>query len=467
MGSRRGRHAALIAALFGCTKQPTTKAPAQASDHWAFALVAPEEEGLLIASVYVNGHGPLPFVIDLDARHSAIDETLAKALSAEAGIPKTKDDALGLPHVVQATTVVDGPTVVDGLGQQHRTRQIDVREVRLGDFVVKDRTVRVVRDGAFDADGRRIWGKVGRDVLDDKLAFGFDRELGVGMLARHHAAQDAATVVATISQYDHDDVPLARHLVNARINGLEVKLALDLAATTSSLRATLWPSAKLAAVPLTTRQVDELGDERMRASAALASRIDARTLHATAVLLTDYDDHRWREQDLDGTLGLDAFRDASAWVDANGHSLSVTPRSDKAATLVARLGRWGDGRLATCPHPGCVTLTLLQTQGDGDAERRKQIEANMTVKPDDAPPPAVKHGAIRIARETPGIDLDITFAAVAVDGTRQLYAATLTAAAMTIDGELDAASVELLDVGLLPRACPNHLACIHPITPAR
>jgi hypothetical protein len=325
--------------------------------------------------------------------------------------------------------------------------------------------VRVVRDGAFDADGRRIWGKVGRDVLDGSLAFGFDRELGLGMLARHHAAADAAIVVATISQYDHDDQPLARHLVNAKINGLDVKLALELGATTSSLRATLWPSAKLASVPLTTRQVDELGDERVRASAALASRIEARTLAANGVLVTDYDDHRWREQDLDGTLGLDALRDVSAWVDWNGHSLSVAPRRDKAATLLARLGRWGDGRLATCAHPGCVTLTLIPPPPD------KQNNPDEPPGPPDPipgqPPPPAKHGAIRIARETPGIDLDITFAAVAADGTRQLYAATLTAAAMTIDGELDAASVELLDVGLLPRACPNHLACIHPLAPAR
>jgi hypothetical protein len=313
VGSRSRRYAALIAALAGaCANAPAPTKTLSSGEAWAFPLVGPEEDGLLIAAVYVNGHGPLPFVIDLDARRSVIDESLANALHAEAGIPKTEDDALGLPHVVQATVIVPGPAAVDALGQSQPTRQIDLRELRVGGLVVKDRTVRVVRDGAFDSDGRRIWGKLGRDVLAG--SFGFDREWGLGMAAGKLPGGESTPVV-NISRYDREDVPLSRHLVAATIDGVAVKLSIDFGSTTSALRSALWPAAKLHSVPIPTRQVDELGDQRTRATAAIAAHVDAGAIHSSTVLFGDYDDRRWDPKDVDGSLGLDAFRAYKVWAD--------------------------------------------------------------------------------------------------------------------------------------------------------
>ena len=482
MGSRSRRYAALIAALAGaCTSAPSPTKTLSSGESWAFPLVGPEEDGLLIAAVYVNGHGPLPFVIDLDARRSVIDESLANALHAEAGIPKTEDDALGLPHVVQATVIVPGPAAVDALGRSQPTRQIDLREVRVGGLVVKDRTVRVVRDGAFDSDGRRIWGKLGRDVLAG--SFGFDREWGIGMAAGK-LPDGESTPVVNVSRYDREEVPLSRHLVAASVDGVTVRLAVDFGSTTSALRSALWPAAKLHAVPIPTRQVDELGDQRTHATAAIAAHVDAGTIHAANVLLGDYDDRRWDPKDLDGSLGLDAFRAYKVWADWDRHQIVVSPRRDRQATLIERVGRWGDGRLASCQHPGCVTLALVPAMASADPFATHPEGTGSGSSPAPAPPsadpaappsadstapapPARLHVARDPARDAGAVDLDITFEAVATDGTRQRYAVTLMAGAMAFDGELDATSVEVLDVGPLPRACPNRIACIHPLPRAR
>jgi len=167
VGSRRRRYAALavaaIAALAGCPKTGSgTSALAGANrDRWTFPLIGPLENGLLVTAVTINDHGPYLFALDPDAKTSAIDVQLVH------------DGKL---------VVTNGPPVVDESGTPQPVKYTTITSIEIGSVIVESRTVLVVHGGAFDTGARRISGVLGRDIIDDTLLFGFDRDRGVGFL---------------------------------------------------------------------------------------------------------------------------------------------------------------------------------------------------------------------------------------------------------------------------------------------
>src|SRR5207237_1156911 len=54
-------------------------------DHWAFPLVGPLEDGVLLVPVTINGKGPYLFLLDPDAPLTSIDEALAAGLDLYGG----------------------------------------------------------------------------------------------------------------------------------------------------------------------------------------------------------------------------------------------------------------------------------------------------------------------------------------------------------------------------------------------
>ena len=54
-------------------------------DRWAFPLVGPLEDGLLITPATVHGHGPYLFAIDPDATVSAVDKNIVDRPSSAWG----------------------------------------------------------------------------------------------------------------------------------------------------------------------------------------------------------------------------------------------------------------------------------------------------------------------------------------------------------------------------------------------
>ena len=84
--------AVLGAALAACT----VGAPPgfSSGDSWAFPLVGPLEDGVLLVPVTVNGKGPFLFLIDPDAPASSIDEGLAGSLDLYGGAgPRLTDES--------------------------------------------------------------------------------------------------------------------------------------------------------------------------------------------------------------------------------------------------------------------------------------------------------------------------------------------------------------------------------------
>src|SRR5258706_1732121 len=130
----------------------------------------------------------------------------------------------------------------------------EVIDWRIGTLTVH-RTVRttvlVVGDHAYDSDGRRIHGVLGRDVIAESLVFGFDRDLGVITLSTQKAFE--APKVAATTQWDRlkskvmnaDVPPLPRLLVKTNIDGIDFDMHLDFGATASQLRESKWSVAKV------------------------------------------------------------------------------------------------------------------------------------------------------------------------------------------------------------------------------
>lgn len=351
-----------------------------AGDRWSFPLVGPLEDGLLLTPVSVRGHGPYLFAIDPDANLTVIDKQVAD----EAGL-----------------SMGQGPSRIDEAGTEQLRAYAELLDLKVGNLAIARRQVMLVPSDFYNTEGRRVNGVLGRDVLASSLVFGFDRDQGIATLATAKVftpPPDAivvtyqAAVVDTVSApvtsgggvtmggtSDHDDasrvgvrtrddgprldvVPISRRVADAQIGGVKVAMHLDLGATVSELRESLWSKVKVTPADVKLRLVDEVATVREVARAATATDVRLGAAKASHVTLAPYVDKRFGMAKLDGSLGLDFFEPYAVYASWDTSTFYLKARGDAAATAVARLGRWG-ADVPTCPHPGCVTATLTQTDG--------------------------------------------------------------------------------------------------------
>jgi hypothetical protein len=369
----------LVAAFLvtGCTSGKPSGFPT--GDRWAFPLVGPLEDGLLITPVSVRGHGPYLFLIDPDANISVIDKQVAD----EAGL------VLG-----------QGPARVDEAGSEQMRGYAELVDLKVGNLTIARRQVMLVPSDFYNTDGRRVNGVLGNDVLGGSLVFGFDREQGIATLATTKVFAPPPDAIAVAYQVtpidpvsaptsgggvtmggtsDHDEAsrvgvrtrddsarldvtPLSRRVAAAQIGGVKVAMHLDLGAATSELRESLWSKVKAPPVDVKLRLVDEVATVREVTRAATASDVALGAAKTAQITLAPYVDKRFGIPKLDGALGLDFFRPFAVYASWDTSTFYLKPRGDAAATAVARLGRWG-ADVPSCPHPGCVTATLTQTDG--------------------------------------------------------------------------------------------------------
>jgi hypothetical protein len=239
-----------------------------------------------------------------------------------------------------------------------------------------------------------------------------------------------------------DTKTVPRRVVSAKVGGAEVKLHLDLGASHSELRPELWSKAGLTAAPVEggIRLVDEAGTVRTVDSAAPAD-VTAGALKGHASFVP-YVEKRFGPKKLDGTLGLDFFRGDAVYANWSATTYFVKPRGDLAATVKARLGRWGGELPADCAHAGCAEVKLTQTDGG--------LKLDVTRDP-----------------QAKGKPLELFIGVTPAAGkTAANLLAELPAATDTITGgvpaDYDGATLTVLDASAFLRPCEGNAGCVYP-----
>lgn len=359
-------------------------------DHWTFPLVGPLEDGMLITPVTVKGKGPYLFLIDPDANLTVIDKQVVDEAQLQAG---------------------RGPTRIDETGSEQMRQYAELQDLQVGTLSVSSRQVMMVPSDFYNAEGRRVNGVIGHDIIAEGLVFGFDRDQGIASLTTAKtfvpppgaltvkteqvlvdpqvaaAASGTGAAMETSSLEEASKVgvktrgndnpldvtPLPRRVVTAQIGDARLPMHLDLGASSSQLRETDWAKARLTPGEVKLRLVDEVATVREVTKAGVAA---ASVGPATAprVTFAPYVDKRYPVGKVEGSLGLDFFLPYAVYASWSTGTFYLKPRADAAATTAARLGRWG-ALMPTCAHPGCVTVTLTATDGGNRLDIVRDPEA--------------------------------------------------------------------------------------------
>jgi hypothetical protein len=217
-----------------------------------------------------------------------------------------------------------------------------------------------------------------------------------------------------------DVTPISRRVTSAQIGDTKVAMHLDLGAPVSQLRESLWSKANLSPGDVKLRLVDEVATVREVTKATTA---DVTAGGAKAhVTLAPYEDKRFGVGKVDGALGLDFFLPYAVHAAWASTTFYLKPRGDAAATAVARMGRWG-ADMPTCPHPGCVTATLTQTEGglrldivrDPEAAKKAfEVRIGVTPAPGKTASPLIVELPVGADKITGGVPADYAGATLSV-----------------------------------------------------
>jgi hypothetical protein len=488
---------ALVAAtVIGCSTGAPPAFPK--GDRWTFPLVGTLEGGQLVVPVYVQNTGPYLMVIDPDSDASVIDDEIAKQIGALTG---------------RAGDILDESDTI-----RHRYAA-EVKSLTIGNLTVGRQFYYLMKAGGLQVAGRDIRGVIGRDIISDVLAFGYDRERGTGYLFTQSAfTPPAGATEIKYSLYDVIDqgatrtytppsatasapdvhrgmgpcgtragcsstntgwtpdgtedisgqrtLAMGRRIVKAQIGGVAADVHLDLGAPVSQLRRKLWAQAGLAEVAATFALRDEAGTIHRVTGGGIAEAVTIGGVGARKTAFAPYDDQRWDPQYIDGTVGLDALRGHNAWANWLEKRFYLVPRGDLLATTKDRIGRWQSQVFDRCADGGCARVKLLAPTAAAPAEPPADGAA-----PGVAPRTRV---VLMIERDaaTAKTPLELVLAPVTADG--KLAAAPLLIVNLAADAndastqlgpEYAGLDLRVVDASPYPRACPSGGGCIDSIAP--
>jgi hypothetical protein len=182
----------------------------------------------------------------------------------------------------------------------------------------------------------------------------------------------------------------------------------------------VWSKANLTPGDVKLRLIDEVATVREVTKATTADvTVSGAKAHVT---LAPYDDKRFSAAKVDGALGLDFFLPYAVYASWDATTFYLKPRGDAAATAVARMGRWG-ADMPTCPHPGCVTATLTQTDGglrldivrDAEAANKAfEVRIGVTPAPGKTAAPLIVELPVGADKITGGVPADYAGATLTV-----------------------------------------------------
>jgi len=379
----------VLALLAGCVVgAPPGFSPGEA---WTFPLVDPLARAPLITTVMIHGKGPFLFLLDPDAE-TAIDVEIIPS------IPTVGND----PRYAPLTDVVIGSSLhVDSLPFIPRSTH------------------------AFDTEGRRISGVIGKEVITSGLVFGFDRDRGLAWLATPHKATRprGSRAFSYWTRKGSGRGPM----VTASVDGHDRDLHVDLGRMTGRLRERFWGGLDVRDEPRTVVLDDS--EHHDTARTATARRVAVSGIERFGVAFAPFEDRRTIPQDLDGALGLEFFWGFTMAVDFSDHRIDVAPRSEVAPSI--RLERWP----SSCKHPGCAELLL----------HGKDLE----VIPESVPTELVVRARAHDGSELPELEVNLEVGA-------QRFAVAL-------DDRYAEAALEVIDASPFPRTCAGAKECVVPM----
>ncbi len=302
-------------------------------DTWTFPLVEPGNGGRLLTPVMIEGKGPYLFAIDPDAPMTTVD-----------------------PDVLRNTEfrIAMGARRLDEQDTTHPSFYTRITHLQAGDLTVSLLAVAEAEGHAFDTDGRRIYGILGRDVIADSLVFGFDRDKGIAWLQTQEAFH-APAGAQTLDYRQVRDEPIndPRRLLATNVNGHPVDLHLDLGEAVSQLYPNKWAAAELQPLGWHLVLVDGIGHKRDVDQLGIAQQVKTGGVTRDHVAFAPYDDRRFTYNIYDGTLGLDFFQPFDVAVNWHTTRLYLTPRTE--LPLEQRIARWG---WKGCADASCFQLSL-------------------------------------------------------------------------------------------------------------
>jgi hypothetical protein len=322
--------------------------------------------------------------------------------------------------------------------------------------------------GSMSVGGRALRGVLGKDVIADSLAFGFDRERGIAWLA----TQKGFTPPAGAVEMGYDVItnrlaveypPTSRKVAKVMVDDKGFKMHVDLGAIPSQLRKGLWAKAALASVPVQTDLRDEVGTVRHATEGGVANTMSVGGFTATGVLLVPYDDKRWEDEDVDGSVGLSFFRMVNVAANWDAEKLFLTPRGDLMSTVKDRIARWGSAEITGCEHVGCADVSVIEPEPpvappDGAGSGAPGAGGAPGSGPREPRPVMI----VKRDASVSGIDLELLLVAVGPDGKeldQPRLVVNLPAGAESLSNQLDPAysgsKLVVVDVSPYPRPCGN------------
>jgi hypothetical protein len=473
-----------IAVVAGCATG--TPVGFSSGNSWTVPLVGPLENGLLIVPVYIHDTGPYLMAIDPDSVGSVIDDAIVKQL--------------GLPS---------GPFghITDETDTQRQVFGAEVRSLRVGTLKVEAQYLWVMKAGTLNVGGRELRGVLGRDVIADSLVFGFDRDRGVAYLTTQKGfTRPASATTIDYGQLSNTTMRLlvSRRMVKAQIGALTADVHLDLGATESQLRQKLWRDAGVTEVAAGFQLRDEAGTIRRVQVGGIADQVVVKDTTAEKIVFAPYDDKRWQDQFIDGTIALDVLRRFTVWANWDEKRFYLVPRGDLVATAKERIGRWQSSVLDGCAALGCATIRTLLPNANAappaDPQPAPTEPAPTEPAPAPAPtepaptepaptttqpaPPAVPRppGAspirprpvLMVERDPAAAELELELVLVALDeqGVPTALPRLIvnlpkgTASVSTQLGpDYAGTRIVVIDAGLFPRPCPRGGGCIDSLAP--
>ncbi len=331
---------------------------------WTFPLVDPLADGKLYTPVMIAGKGPYLFAIDPSIRTTIVDREIYErgAIPVHPAV-QGGDDSFGVAfqdkRSKRTALRLEGED-----GVTHITWAAPLLDVEIGNLAISQLRALTWGTRMFDAEGRRVYGILGRDVIADSLVFTIDRDRGIASLQTQEVFKPTAGAKQLRYERIINETTVDDARVAADVNGKRLSLALDFGRVASELREAHWTEATLEPVAAKLTVIDDIGTHRSATVVGIAPSVAVAGIERQHVDFVTYaDQRRYQDLDLAGTLGLDFFRPFAVVADWQHTVLYLTPRAESAEAMALRLGRWGTA-MPACASAGCATVAIV---GDATA----------------------------------------------------------------------------------------------------